>query len=152
MWGRPFCRDATNKNGLFFVVKYFNMTISEIRKSFGHKLIGTEFMKKVVCRAVLLLPPETAKFVAKHCWIVGSFEDGWAFTLKGSEIGKGEYLIFLSDELLNSGERQMRYTLIHEIGHVVLGHRNSIGEVQTKAEVRKQEKEAEAFALLYNRP
>ena len=127
------------------------MNISEIRKSFGHKLIGTEFMKKIVCRAVLLLPEETAKFVAKHCWITGSFEDGWAFTLRGSEIGKGEYLIFLSDELLNAGERQMTYTLIHEIGHVVLGHRNSIGEVQTKSEIRKQEKEADAFAIKFLR-
>jgi Zn-dependent peptidase ImmA (M78 family) len=32
------------------------------------------------------------------------------------------------------------------VGHVVLGHRNSIGKVQTKREVRKQEKEADEFA------
>jgi Zn-dependent protease with chaperone function len=127
------------------------MNVFEIRKSFGHKLIGSEFMKKVVCRALLLLPHEIAGFVAKHCWIVGSFEDGWAFTLKGSEIGGGEYLIFLSDELLNAGEAQMRYTLIHEIGHVVLGHRNSIGEVQTKVEIRLQEKEADEFAISFLR-
>jgi hypothetical protein len=139
------------KNGLFFVVKYSDMNISEIRKSFGHRLIGSEYMKKVVYRTVALLPDKMAGFVAGHCWVIGSFEDGWAFTLKGNEIGKGEYLIFLSDELLAAGERQMRDTLIHEIGHVVLGHRNSIGEVQTKAEVRKQEKEAEAFTRRYIR-
>jgi hypothetical protein len=126
------------------------MNISGIRKLFGHRLIGSNYMKKIVCRTVTLLPDKMAKFVAGHCWIIGSFEDGWAFTLKGNEIGKGEYLIFLSDELLAAGARQMRHTLIHEIGHVVLGHRNSIGEVQTKAEIRRQEKEAEAFTIMYN--
>jgi len=125
------------------------MNIPEIRKSFGHKLIGNSFMKKVVCRTLILLPLETVKFITKHCWIVSSFEDGWAFTLKGSEVGKREYLIFLSDELLSAGETQMRYTILHEVGHVVLGHRNSIGEVQSKSEVRKQEKEADEFAKKY---
>jgi len=130
----------------FFWYYYFIMNISEVKKAFGHKLIGTSYMKKVVCRTVLLLTPEVAEFVTQSCWFVGSFTDGWAFTLKGNEIGKGEYLIFLSDELLNAGESDMRYTILHEIGHVILGHRNSIGEVQTKAEVKKQEKEADEFA------
>lgn len=125
--------------------------ISEIKKALGHKLIGTSFMKKVVCQTILLLPPNLAEFVTKHVWFVGSFTDGWAFTLKGNEIGKAEYLIFLSDELIDAGEEDMRYTILHEIGHVVLGHRNSIGEVQTKAEVKKQEKEADEFVKRFLR-
>jgi hypothetical protein len=32
-----------------------------------------------------------------------------------------------------------------------LGHRNSIGKVQSKAEVRKQEKEADEFAIKFLR-
>jgi hypothetical protein len=120
---------------------------SEIRKALGHKLIGTNYMKKVVCRTILLLPHNLIDFVTKKVWFVGSFEDGWAFTLKGSEIGRGEYLIFLSDELIGAGEENMQYTILHEIGHVILGHRNSIGEVQSKAEVRLQERQADEFVL-----
>jgi hypothetical protein len=122
------------------------MNFSEIQKALGHKLIGTSFMKRVVCQTILLLPPDLINFVTKNVWFVGSFTDGWAFTLKAGELGKGEYLIFLSDELLEAGESDMRFTILHEIGHVVLGHRNSIGKVQGKSEVRLQEREADKFA------
>ncbi len=121
------------------------MNSSEIQRAFGHKLIGSKAMKKVICRTLLLLPKEAIAYVTKHCWIVSSFEDGWAFTLRGDELKKDECLIFLADELLAAGERQIAWTLLHEVGHVVLGHRNSIGAVQTKSEVRKQEKEADEF-------
>jgi len=103
-------------------------------------------MKKAVCQTLLLLPLDLINFVTKHVWFVGSFGDGWAFTLKGTEIGKGEYLIFLSDELLEAGWGDICYTVLHEVGHVILGHRNSIGEVQSKAEVKLQERQADEFA------
>jgi Zn-dependent protease with chaperone function len=117
-----------------------------IKKALGHKLIGSSFMKRVVCQTILLLPSDLINFVTKNVWFVGSFIDGWAFTLKASELGKGEYLIFLSDELIEAGESDMRYTILHEIGHVILGHRNSIGEIQSKKEVRLQERQADEFA------
>ncbi len=122
---------------------------TRIRKLFGHKLIGTKFLKNIVISTVLVLPPETAEFIAKKCWFVGSFTDGWAFTLKHEDLKKGEYFIFLSDELLDQHVGQIRWTIMHEIGHAVLGHKNSIGHVQTKAEVRKQESEADEFARKY---
>ncbi len=100
----------------------------------------------MVCQTLLIFPSRIINYVTKHCWFVGSFEDGWGFTLRGKELGKDECLIFLSDELLGEDEEQIRYTIVHEIGHVVLGHRNSILEVQTKAEVRKQERQAHEFA------
>lgn len=106
-------------------------------------------MKMVVSKTLLLFPDKIVHFVTKNCWFVGSFDDGWGFTLKGEELGKGECLIFLSDELLNQNEEQIRYTIVHEIGHVILGHRNSIGKVQSKKEVRRQEKEAHEFSNYY---
>ena len=63
------------------------------------------------------------------------------------EIKKDEYIIFLSDELLRESEEQIRYTIAHEIGHVILGHRNSIGKVQSKKEVEKQERQAREFVI-----
>jgi len=108
-------------------------------------------MKRIVAKTLLLFPGDIIDFVAKNCWFVSSFEDGWAFVLKGSELGKGEYLIFLSDELMAAGEEQMRRTIVHEIGHVVLGHRNSIGEVQSKSEVEKQERQADEFTKRYQK-
>ena len=104
-------------------------------------------MKRIVSETLLNFPPEIITFVTKHCWFISSFEDGWAFVLKGREIKKDEYIIFLSDELLRESEEQIRYTIAHEIGHVILGHRNSIGKVQSKKEVEKQERQAREFVI-----
>ncbi len=62
---------------------------------------------------------------------------------------KDQHLIFLSDELFMHGEDQIRYTIAHEIGHVILGHRNSVMEKQSKSEIYAQEKEADKFARKY---
>ncbi len=123
--------------------------INSIKKSFDHKLIGSPFMKKMVTKTLKFFPDEIVDFVTKNCWIVSSFEDGWAFTLRGDELKRNEYLIFLSDELLRENKSQIIWTIAHEIGHVILGHRNSIGEVQSKSEIRKQEKEADEFIKKY---
>lgn len=117
--------------------------------SFGHKLQGSSHMKKMVDKALRFLPEDISAYITKNVWFVSSFEDGWAFTLRGDELKRNEYLIFLSDELLAEDEKQIIWTILHEIGHVALGHRNSIGKVQSKIEVKKQEKEADEFAKKY---
>jgi len=106
-------------------------------------------MKQMVLTTMQKLPDKIADHISKHCWFISSFEDGWAFVLRGEDIKKGEYIIFLSDELLREDENQVTYTILHEIGHVVLGHRNSIGKVQSKREVNKQEKAAHDFVIKY---
>lgn len=124
--------------------------ILDIKKALGHKLIGSKHLKETVCKTILIFPEDIIKRVTKYCWFVGSFEDGWGFTLRADELGEGECLIFLSDELLREDEKQISHTIVHEIGHFILGHRNSIGKVQTKSEIRKQEKEADEFASYFN--
>lgn len=124
-------------------------TSSKIHKAFGHKLIGSKFMKKIVCETVSIFSEEIIQKVTSKCWVVSSFEDGWAFVLRGDELKKDESLIFLSDELLKENEKQIKYTIAHEVAHVILGHRNSIGKPQTKSEVAKQEKEADEFAIYF---
>ncbi len=119
------------------------------QKAFGHKLIGNKSVKKIVSETLLVFPNKIIEFVTKKCWIVSSFEDGWAFTLKANDLKKGQYLIFLSDELLSEEVDQIRYTIAHEIGHIILDHRNSIGAHQSKGEIRAQEKEADIFAKRY---
>jgi len=125
------------------------VNILEIERRFGHKLIGNSHMKKMVAKTLQFFPTEIILKVAKTTWFVSSFEDGWAFTLRGDELKKGEYLIFLTDELLREDEEQIEWTIAHEIGHTLLGHKNSIGKVQSKAEVKRQEKEADGFAKRY---
>lgn len=120
-----------------------------IQNLFGHKLQGSKFMKSMVIKTLQFFPEEIIEFITQKAWFVGSFEDGWAFTLRGDELKKDEYLIFLSDELLQEDEKQIVWTIAHEIGHVVLGHRNSIGKPQSKGEIKKQEKEADDFAKKY---
>lgn len=102
-------------------------------------------MRVMVAKTLQHFPQEIIDKITKTTWFVSSFEDGWAFTLRGDELKRGEHLVFLTDELLDQDEEQIVWSIAHEIGHVILGHRNSIGKVQSKAEVKRQEKEADEF-------
>jgi hypothetical protein len=124
------------------------MNILAIRKAFGGRLIGKPFMEEVVCEAVLRLPPDFRKQITSKVWIISSPEDAWALTFRGEEL-RDRHLIFLSDELFRESKEQITYTVLHEIGHVVLNHRNSIGYEQTESEIRQQEQQADAFAKQY---
>lgn len=127
------------------------MSVSSIEKAFGYRLQGNKRMKHIVAHTVSLLPQEAIKTVTKHCWFVSSFEDSWAFALRGEDLAKNDALVFLSDELLSENEEQIRWTILHEIGHVILGHKNAILEPQSKSEIKRQEKEADRFALQYSK-
>jgi hypothetical protein len=117
-----------------------------LKKKFGKKLIGKASMVRVVCETLLLFPRKIQDKIARNCWFISSFDDAWGFTLSAEDIKLGKHLIFLSDELFNEPKAQQRYTIAHEIGHVILGHRNAILEQQTLSGTRKQEKEADEFA------
>lgn len=110
--------------------------------------MGNLNMQKWVCKAVALLPEEIIAYVTKNVWFISSGEDAWAFTFRGSDI-LNQHLIFLSDELFEQSENDISYTIIHEIGHVILKHKNSMGRMQTQSEIKKQEREADQFARKY---
>ena len=105
-------------------------------------------MKKMVCQTLLYLPSDLIGHVCKNVWFISSPEDAWAFTFRGAEI-KNRHLIFLSDELLRQDEVQINYTVLHEVGHVILDHHNSIDRLQTQTEIKQQEREADNFANKY---
>lgn len=117
----------------------------QIYIAFEGKLIGTSFMKRAVCETLSKMPQEIIDYITKNCWFFASMENAWAFTFTGNDL-KNQHLIFLSDDLLNQHPRQIAYSIAHEIGHIVLGHRNSTLVRQTKQEIRHQEKEADKFA------
>jgi Zn-dependent protease with chaperone function len=119
--------------------------LREIYYAFGGKLVGTKRMKLYVCETLSLMPPKIIAKITRNCWFMSTIDDAWAFTFTGDDL-KGQHLIFLSDELLYQDPAQIRYSIAHEIGHVILKHRNSVLERQTKQEIRQQEKEADAFA------
>jgi Zn-dependent peptidase ImmA (M78 family) len=79
---------------------------------------------------------------------LGSTTDAWAYTFRGDEVS-GSHLIILSDSLWDQPDEDIIYTVAHEIGHVILGHKNAILEPQSEAQVAKQEKEAREYALKY---
>lgn len=122
--------------------------LEQIRKAFGHRLVGRKSMQRLVCEVMLIFPQDIIKFVTKNCWFVSSFDEAFGFVLRGDELD-GKHLIFLSDELFSEPKEQQYYTITHEIGHVVLGHKNAILESQTKHGTEKQEKEADKFSKLY---
>ncbi len=120
-------------------------SIKIIHDSFKGKLVGEKNMKIHICETLSFMPAEIIKFVTNNCWFISSMESAWAFTFTGNDL-KNQHLIFLSDSLLNQDPTQIRYSIAHEIGHVILNHRNSVLERQTKQEVHKQEREADLFA------
>ena len=122
------------------------MTKQEISTRFKYHLQGSQKLKKIVIDTVQMLSDKQMQFVTKNCWFVGSMDEAWAFTLQAGDLEKGHYLIFLSDELLDEDDDQIEYTILHEVGHVILGHRNAILERQSKSQIKKQERQADGFA------
>jgi hypothetical protein len=123
------------------------MSIEEIKQAFGGRIVGNNYVKQMVHLAVSKLPNETAKQITKNCWFLSSDEDTFGYAFDGNDL-KDKHLIFLSEILFHEEESQILYTILHEIGHVALKHRNSIGMKQTKEEISLQELEADQFAKI----
>lgn len=119
--------------------------VKGIYHAFNGKLVGTKEMKLYVCEVLSRMPKSIIKHIVKNCWFLSSMDDAWAFAFTGSDL-KGQHLVFLSDDLLSAHRKQVYYSIAHEIGHVMLRHRNSILEKQSKKEIKKQEREADKFA------
>ena len=117
----------------------------EIFYAFNGKLVGSKFMKKCVCETLTFMTPEIIDFITSNCWFFSSLDDAWAFTFTGNDL-KDNHLIFLSDDLLKEDKSQIYYSIAHEIGHVMLNHRNSTLVKQNIDEIKMQEKEADLFA------
>lgn len=122
--------------------------IIRIKKRFKSKLIGSKKMQQLVAGTLLLLPKNIQSFVIKNVWFVSSFEDSWGFVLDSKDLGS-KHMIFLADELFKQDEYAQTYTVVHEIGHVILEHRNALMIAQTKFEIQRQEDEAHKFAIKY---
>lgn len=122
-----------------------NWIRSQVKLAFGGRLIGKTAMKKIVCEVVSRLPENLRLFVTSNVWIIASSDEAWAMTFRGSDI-KNQFLIVLTDELFKQKKGQIQFTILHELGHVIMGHRNSIGFKQSKEEILKQENEADEFA------
>src|SRR2546426_887676 len=121
------------------------MTIHQIIQTFGGRLVGNVTTKNLVAQAILKLSETQIDYVTHHVWILSSHPDSWAFAFHGDDL-KNQHLIFLSDDLLAQSEHQIMFTILHEFGHILLGHKNSIDYKQSKHEISKQEKEADQFA------
>lgn len=116
--------------------------------AFGGKLVGNKDMKTNVCLTLSQMPDEIIMHITSNCWFFASMDDAYGYTFTGNDL-KDNHLIFLSDDLLFQTKEQIHYTIAHEIGHVILKHRNSVLEKQSKEEIKKQEQEADEFAKKY---
>lgn len=124
------------------------MTAAQVRNAFGGKLHINGKLAAYVCQTITKLPGHYLRHITSDCWFLGSVEDAWAYTFRGDEL-EGKHLIILSDTLLDRPKEDIEWTIMHEVGHVLLGHQNSILVTQSKREVRKQEWEADEFARVY---
>jgi len=125
-----------------------NMQINQIRLAFKRKLIGNKKMTNYVLKVLSVMPKNIIEFVTENVWFVTSFEDAWAFTFTGNDF-ENRHVVFLSDDLFKQNKDQIYWTITHEIGHVVLGHKNRFLEKFGEEKVRKQEDEADKFARQY---
>lgn len=125
-----------------------NRQRSAIQDAFQGKLVGNTKMKHHVVEVLVKMPQDIIDFVTENVWFVTSFDDAWAFTFTGADF-ENKHVIFLSDELLEQDISQIHWTIAHEIGHVILGHKNRFVESFGKERIRQQEKEADAFARQY---
>lgn len=124
------------------------MTYEDIAQKFGGKVIGSLRMKHFVYETLTAFPDDITDFIATNCWVMGSMDDAYAYAFTGNDL-KDQHLIFLSDDLLNQSTEQVQFTIAHEIGHVMLGHKNSVQYKQSKEEITEQEQQADAFAHAY---
>jgi Zn-dependent peptidase ImmA (M78 family) len=122
--------------------------IDKILTSFHGRIVGSKQNKKAIASVILLLPKDTIKTLIDTTWFVSGYDETFGFVLSKNDI-KNRNIIFLSDNLFKESELQITYTILHEIGHVILKHRNSFDDIQSKREIEKQEKEADEFALEY---
>lgn len=122
--------------------------IPDIINAFDGKLIGNDNIKQYVCRTLLLMEDTIISYITEYCWFFGSTNDSLAYTFTGNDL-LNMHFIYVSDALFVQNEQLIMYTIAHEIGHVMLKHRNSVFEKQSKTEIRRQEKEADAFARKY---
>lgn len=112
------------------------------------RIVGSTKVKGLITEALTMLPEDIQEYITNNVWFLSSFPDAWAYTFTGADI-PDKHLIILSDELFSEPKSQIQYTILHEIGHVILKHKNSINYKQTKQEIEKQEDEADRFAKLY---
>lgn len=122
-----------------------NSKLMKIRKAFGGRLVVKPLVQNLILETVSIFPPEIIEYIEKKVWFFSSSEDAWAYTFTGDDL-KDKHLIFLSDELFIEDRTQIMSTIAHEIGHVILGHKNSIHYKQTQSEIDRQEREADLFA------
>lgn len=125
-----------------------SLSSHKIKQAFNGKLVGDPFMQNIVCDTLSFFPHEIIDYVTQHVWFFSSVEDAWAYTFDGNDLRKSHF-IFLSDELFRQDKSQIRYTVAHEIGHVILKHKNSVQRQQSKKEITRQELEADTFVHRY---
>lgn len=124
------------------------ITSQQIIKEFGGKLIAYDSHKKIIAQTLLKLPKDNIDYLIKTTWFLSSTPDSYGYTFNGNDI-PNKHFIFLSDELFRESLSQIQYTILHEVGHIILKHKNEIGFRQSREEIIKQESEADEFAKRY---
>ncbi len=124
------------------------MTTQQIIKNFGGKLIAYDLNKKIIAKTLLKLPKDLIDYLIKTTWFLSSSPESYGYTFNGSDI-PNKHFIFLSDELFGELLSQIQYTILHEVGHIILKHKNEIGFRQSRQEIVKQESESDEFAKKY---
>lgn len=123
-------------------------SIKNLQYRFGGRILAEESAKDLITEALLYLPSDILEFLIDRVWFFGSTTDAWAYTFDGNDLSD-QYFIFLSEDLFRQARRQIFYTVLHEVGHIVLKHKNSINYRQSPEQIAQQEKQADDFVYQY---
>lgn len=136
----------------------YRYTIEEVNKLLGSLLIqSNESVKPVIARALTMVPKEIADYIIQKCFLLSLWKEADGSTIQISHFKEKEYLIVISDDILEKCFSQRRdiqlglwnevegySTILHEFAHCWLRHKSSPG--LSESVVIQQEKETSGLA------
>ena len=111
-------------------------------------MVGDDQIKNLIYETLQIFPKQIVDYISDNVWFVSSFNDAWSFTLEADDLC-GKAIVFLSDDLLRQDREQIKYSVAHEIAHVMLGHKNPYDSRPIKNQEKKYETSADEFAKYY---
>ena len=108
---------------------------------------GNEMCSSLVAEVLSKAPRRVVDKVLKHCAIVMPNSDGAYFNSKYAK----DSLIVLSERLLDMKSKEQHFTVLHEVAHFHLKHKDSMLSSMTKKQQKRQEDKADELANKWNR-
>ena len=121
-------------------------TVEEILdKSAGSVLPENNQLRDPVALALSKVPKKIANRVLEECLFLMPSPGMMGFRIS-KKLLQGSNAIVLSEKLLEKDQKYIVLTILHEVGHFYLNHKNPVIDQLSEEEERKQEEAAVRWA------